>query len=264
MNHYKKIVDELEDMGVNHLSLFGFGEPLLDRELEQKIRYATAKRMMTYITTNASLLDYHRACSLIDAGLKNIRFSVHGITEKTYKKVHKKILWDDVIRNISDFVTINWFENAQITTHVTCLAMNNENPSEVVEYWKKKGIDHVEVWKPHNWGGAKDYRKVNPRLKTCGRPTSGPIQIQADGNLIPCCFLTNGEVIYGNTHKKTIREILQGEIATAFRRAHDIGEFGNYPCATCDQRNENDEPLLISTRGVGIARLSTSKYALAV
>ena len=40
---YKKIIDEIKDWGIEELNLTGFGEPLLDPLLTEKIKYARKK-----------------------------------------------------------------------------------------------------------------------------------------------------------------------------------------------------------------------------
>jgi radical SAM protein with 4Fe4S-binding SPASM domain len=126
--------------------------------------------------------------------------------------------------------------------------MHKESVSDIRRTWEKYA-DYLEVWRPHNWGGMKTFREVNQRKKTCGRPFSGPVQIQADGSVIPCCFLTNSEIILGNVNDDSIKDILNGFEYARLRKAHNDGNLDGYACKMCDQLNVNDiNPLLYSNR----------------
>ena len=127
--------------------------------------------------------------------------------------------------------------------------MHGEDIETIKMFWDRPEVDFLEIWKPHNWSGVKKYREETPiKLKTCGRPHSGPIQIQADGKVIPCCFMTNGEVILGDTHKNTIEDIVKGKEYNAFRKKHETGNLKGLPCENCDQLYIGENPLLYSSR----------------
>ena len=249
-------------LGVETVSVFGYGEPLLDKDLEKKIGYCSDQGLNTWITTNGSVLGLQRSFDLINAGLKNIRFSIHAVTPMEYDRVHKGLSWIETIRNVANFLHVNKRAGSPVTTHLTCIPLNGEPTDQVIETWEPH-VDFLEIWKPHNWGGKKGYRKVDPLILTCNRPFSGPVQIQADGDVIPCCFLTNAEVVLGNIHDSTILDILTGPRYEAFRDMHRSGSYINVPCGTCDQRNvETESPLLYSNRDSGIGKTSTTKFNL--
>ena len=259
------LVDQAKDLGAETVSVFGYGEPLLDKNLEDKIGYCSDKGMNTWITTNASVLGTQRAHDLINAGLKNIRFSIHAVTATQYDKVHKGLSWIETIRNVANFFHINKKLGSPTTTHITCIPLDGEPTEQIISTWKGH-VDYLEIWKPHNWGGKKHYRESIPKKKSCGRPFSGPVQIQSDGSVIPCCFLTNGEIVLGNIHDNRIIDILRLHQYEEFRDMHRTGIYRNVPCETCDQRNiEKETPLLYSSRDTDrkIGVTSTCKIPVA-
>ena len=258
------IVMQSIQLGVKTVSVFGYGEPLLDKGLEEKIGYCADKGLETWLTTNGSILSMQRSFDLVNAGLKNIRFSVHAVTPYHYERVHTGLKWTETIRNIANFCHINKRVGSPVTTHLTCIPLNGEPISQVVDTWENH-MDYIEIWKPHNWGGKKKYRESNPVLATCNRPFSGPIQVQADGDVIPCCFLTNSEIVLGNIYESTLFDILTGERYENLRWMHKTGKFHNVACETCDQRNIEDEsPLLYSNRDEKrqVGKTSTTKFNL--
>ena len=262
--HFNILVEQAVELGAETISVFGYGEPLMDRGIINKIAYCTKRGLDTFITTNASLLNCEMQTLLFKAGLKKIRFSCHGVYQN-YDKVHKGLRFEDTVRNITNFIakSRNRFKG-QCTIALTVIPLHGETIEEIRKFWEY-GVDELEVWRPHGWGGKKDYRdKSKVRKKTCGRPHNGPIQIQADGKVIPCCFLTDGEVILGDTHKNTIKEILKGTAYKKLRKQHHTGDLSGLPCETCDQLNVGDDPLLYSSvdSSCSIGKTSSTKFNL--
>jgi molybdenum cofactor biosynthesis enzyme MoaA len=67
--------------------LTGFGEPMLDKRLEEKVAYANGKGLSTYFITNGSALTPRRSRKLMDSGLTEMRVSFYGMRPETYNAV---------------------------------------------------------------------------------------------------------------------------------------------------------------------------------
>jgi hypothetical protein len=265
MGHFKYLVTQAHALEVNTISLFGHGEPLLDREIADKIQYCFAAGFDTFLTTNGSLLTEDLAYHILKAGLSHIRFSAHG-TGDHYNKVHQGLDWKQFSENFKMFCRTLKLMESRCKVSVSVIPMNGEGISEIVKIWKPY-CDYLEIWKPHNWADGRNYRflKGLRRKKTCGRPDSGPVQIQADGKMIVCCFDYDGKMVMGDTHKNTIEEILQSDTFDEIRRKHAKGDHRGLLCETCDQLNIEDEsPLLYSSRDETLeaGRLSSTKIKL--
>lgn len=242
------LVDQVRELGADTISLFGYGEPLTDPGLEDKIEYCTSLRLNTFITTNAGLLSQERAQNLVYAGLKNIRFSFHGINPIDYEEVHNGISWLTAWGNFYNFVIANKQHGSPCTIHISSIPMHGETIEAISSTWERY-CDFLEIWKPHNWAGGRSYRSTLRRKSTCGRPFNGPVQIQSDGTVIPCCFITNSEIVLGDTTDASVESVLNNAAYNRLREAHMTGDLTGYVCETCDQLNEEVEnPLLYSTR----------------
>jgi len=247
-NFFKELVDQAKDTGAELISPFGFGEPLVDLDLEDKIQYCTDLGLETFITTNGSRCFSSRMHDLFYAGLTHIRFSIHAINKENYEKVHRKLNWKVTTDNLEDTKRIKdeFYPDRKIS--LTVIPMNGETVQQVRNYWEGM-VDDLEIWRPHNWSTLKKYReKTSNHLLSCGRPERGPIQIQWDGKVIPCCFITDAEIVLGDAHKESLEKILKGEAYNDLRARHRIGDFEGLPCEDCDQRFILDEsPLLYSS-----------------
>jgi len=261
---FYNLVRQAKDIGAETISIFGFGEPLMDTHIAKKVSYCTKQGLETFITTNASLLDRDMSERLISAGLSHIRFSVHGIEKDPYEKVHKGLLWESVMYNIHTFTRLNKACKVSVTNVVP---QNDTDIEEIKTFWKTWDIDYLEIWKPHGWAGKRNYRQPLKKKTMCERPFSGPIQIQADGRVIPCCFITDAEIVLGDIYQNSIEEILKGKPYEELRDRHREGDFKELPCETCDQMfiyDESDNPLLYSSRDKDrqINCTSSTKYKL--
>jgi hypothetical protein len=117
----------------------------------------------------------------------------------------------------------------------------DENESETEE-WKNRWagrVDALEIWRPHSWIDGRSYRRLcEHRVASCGRPFSGPLQIQVDGTMNVCCFDYNGTLSIGDLKKSSIKEIYEGPAMGRIQSLHDAGFADHLPaCLLCDQRN---------------------------
>ncbi len=234
------IVSKLLKYKPEMVTLFGMGEPLMDKGIVDKIEWCTHYGLDTFITTNSGLLDIDLTNNLIKAGLTMIRFSVHA-------EIDQNIM----MRNIVNFLATNRIKyNDQVETHISAILKEGEYIKDITERWEGK-VDHLEIWKPHNWAGAKNFRKIDGKKTTCGRPITGPLQVNVDGSVMICCFDYDSQMTIGNLRHQSLEEILESESYECIRTAHEIGVTQMLPCIECDQLNEYKEhnnPLLYSSR----------------
>jgi molybdenum cofactor biosynthesis enzyme MoaA len=260
LEHFMYLVDQAKALGAQTVSLFGHGEPLTDKVLEEKIEYCREKGVQTFITSNAGLLTPRRTKRILDSGLNHIRFSVHGF-EDNYEKVHRGLKWDYVIDQIEWFIRYK----GDCKVSISVIPMHGETVEDIRDFWESKDIDFLEVWKPHNWAYGKSYRflKTFKRKTTCGRPANGPIQIQADGKMIVCCYDFDGRMVVGDTYWEDIETILKGAAFDVIRERHNNGDLSGLICGKCDQLNIEDEsPLLYSSRDETrtVGKTSSTKF----
>jgi radical SAM protein with 4Fe4S-binding SPASM domain len=256
-NHFCSLVVEAYELGATDISPFGYGEPLMDKGIAEKVAFCTRMGLKTFITTNGAFLTADKAKELIDAGISHVRFSAHG-TFDNYEKSHG-LDWYVFMRNVFNFIKVS---RGKVKIDITAIPMHGESVDEILEFWEGT-VDDIEIWKPHGWGGKKQYRKSPVKLPTCGRPQRGPVQIQSDGMVIPCCFLMDAEITLGNTYEDSIEDILKGEACQELKRKHTNGNLDGLVCKYCDQRLVLDEsPLLYSSIGGGINKTSSVKFNL--
>lgn len=250
---YEKSIDEVVGLGAKKIVLTGFGEPMLDKRLEDKVAYASGKGLSTYFITNGSALTPKRSRRLMEAGLAEMRVSFYGMRPETYNAVMQGLDFDRTMKGLLEFLKIRDETGSKTRVQISYLELEqNKTDTEAFrEFWEPK-VNAIEIWKPHNFGDGRDYRFREGDLErktSCGRPENGPFQIQWNGEVIPCCYDYNNQIILGNAFEQPVLEILNNEKYRLLRYAHRMKKFGMFPyCDQCDQLLPHADALVYTNR----------------
>ncbi len=250
---FKKLFDKItrETTQYDTLTFPGMGEPLLDETLDKKIEYTknSNKDMSILILTNGSLLTPKRFKQLENLGVTSVRVSFYGNNPVSYSKVHgvkNKGLFNKVKDNLIKISQIKTSTKLLLTFNVVD-GSNEDSVEKWIKFWKNKA-DLIEVWRPHNWVDARNYRKVQKeKLNTCGRPFKGPLQVQVDGTVNMCCFDFDGKLILGDLKSQSLKEIFSSPLYRKIVKCHTSGNFkgSGLICENCDQRNRNKTDVMV-------------------
>ena len=87
MGLFQKIVDECAALGITHVRMHNYGEPFLDKQLVEKVRYAKSRGIAEVgMISNGSLITEELARGMIDAGLDAINISVDAGGRETFER----------------------------------------------------------------------------------------------------------------------------------------------------------------------------------
>ncbi len=277
MPFYISLVNELILMGADQISFSNYGEPFVDPRLEDKILYAAQKGLRTYVITNASLLNLESRSEFakqkgkklskieaaVAAGLSELRISFYGINKQDYEKIMRRGNFDKVTRNLKLLNNTRERFGTQMKSKAGTQIKNPEVSIYFLEFGDGEGLskeskkfleftkpfaDYVEVWRPHNFGDGRQYRDVTGEKQSCMRMFSGPIQINWQGIVVPCCADFNEALPMGNAAMQTIEEILTGPAYEKLRQVHKAGDFEKIPfCDKCDLLQEHEDALVFTT-----------------
>jgi len=248
---FKNLLDKVvtETSQYDPVTFSGFGEPILDPTLDEKIKHVRSHGLDVLILSNASLLTVERFKRLEELGVKSIRISIYGMSPEVYSKVHgvsKPKLFSRLMENLVQIAGIRKTTEILLTYNVVD-GVNRSETDAWIEFWKDK-VDLIEVWRPHNWVDGRNYRAVQyEKLKTCGRPWTTPLQIQVDGTVNMCCFDFDGKLLLGDLNTQSLEEIFSSESFHKILRCHETGNFtsSNLICENCDQRNKIKSDVMI-------------------
>ena len=167
---FKLIVDKIK-ISVRELSLFNYGEPLLNLEIIKMIKYAKKNGIkIVNIHTNGLMLNKKLSKQLVGCGLDYISFSIDGASEETYKKYRVGGDFNKLIKNISEFIEIKKDLKSKkpfIEAQFVVMKHNQHEVGDFSRMFKKIGVNKI-VLKTFNayMSGYEDRKKNIKYLPT--------------------------------------------------------------------------------------------------
>lgn len=218
LEKYKEIIDEGSSKRLGAVSLNGYNEPLISKDIVEYIRYAKLKKIPDiFFVTNGLLMDEERAEELLESGLTRILFSIDAFTPETYKIIRKSNDYDKVVKNVLYFLKIK--KQRGYTLPITRVSfvrnlVNINEQDEFINFWKDK-VDYLLIQKFTNpFAGNSRYNEIEKKYRLedavpvvdCFQP-SQRLSITNSGNVYPCCSGYGLKMIVGNIYKDTISNI---------------------------------------------------------
>lgn len=106
MHVFEHLMDEVGDY-VFFMDFYNWGEPLLNKRLEDMLRIASEKRIVTHISTNLSLpLSDERIHALLTSGLSEMIVSIDGTSQEAYGSYRRKGRWELAFDNLRRVMSI--------------------------------------------------------------------------------------------------------------------------------------------------------------
>ena len=211
---YKKIIDEAAEIeSLTFLSLCGpLGEPLMVRDLVERLEYAKNKnRFQTIlINTNGQLLHVHDLAKLLNA-CTNIQVSVDSIKKETYEKIHCNGDFEKVMQNIETLVDVKKKkpEGAAISIRFTEGEYNRGEWEDFHRFFENKA-DRVLRRKIHSFMSLHTEYKTEMGPILCNQPY-GNINFNVKGEITTCCINWELEPCFGNIRDHSLKELWESK-----------------------------------------------------
>jgi len=244
---FKKIIDDISqfDEKLKLLSLYKDGEPLLNHELPQMIKYAKHANIAEKIwtKTNGSLLSPTLNTQLIDAGLDMIHISVESVSSDGYMNIaNVKIDYDAFKANIQDFYEKRGDCKVYIKIIDCNLSMSEKERffddfqpiADFVSIENLMGWSYSSI-KDFTLGIQSDTYDGLPLIqkKVCAYPFY-VLAINADASISLCGNDWAYETIVGNVASESLKDIWKGEKLYQFRKMMlENRRYENKACADC-------------------------------
>ena len=111
--------------------LFGFGEPFLENEYFEKIKYLRSIVPKLHTTTNGTLLDTNIINNIIDSGMDVVGISIDAATPKTYSEIRPGGEFNKVISNIKNINKIKKERNVPHPKIYLCFCIMKQNINDL-------------------------------------------------------------------------------------------------------------------------------------
>jgi hypothetical protein len=231
---------------LKYLSIFGWGEPLLDKGLEAKVRIAKINGFPSVgFASNCTELTYRRGRALLEAGLDTLICSVDGIRKETHESIRVGTDFHQVVKNIWQFLEIRpRFGHTKVIIRFIRQKSNALEWPDFKRRWEKRldpsygdsviSFDVVEAAGKVQGYENKDVRKGEEVPLYCSQ-LHERITIMSNGDVALCCADDNADFHLGNILEgDDPMKIYNGSVFKRYRKLLAAGERkGLIPCETC-------------------------------
>ena len=238
---FKKIIDEaVTHPEFKNAILYGLAEPLTDKGIFDKIRYAKEMGVTVYTSTNASLLDEERANKVLDSGLDRLKISLDGNSKETYESIRRNLSFEKTCSNVTRFLEMkrkSGNEKPVVIMRMACTETTKPEIDSYVRRWRELS-DSIRIASVANWAGYNSYdirRNLSREIQPCPCLWETPA-ITWDGRVPLCFFDINNQFDLGDINKNTFYEIWNSKQVQKIRKNHMELKSSELPfCTRCDQ-----------------------------
>lgn len=257
MDIYKRIADQIEpfspgqwrrwvafaeknysisdnEMSENHFFLYiipkvivlhGYGDPLLDKNIAERVRLLTEKNIPSYFSCNPANIDIERTMKVLENGLDYIKYSIEATGDARHKEVRGKA--SDFSKSFNKILQILDLKEKRKYKTTIVITMVNLNKPWQKEEWQKlqeafKGLDVYIYLKSQDqlwYDNTKQQTKSIHWTEFCQFPWSS-MSIKSNGEVAGCPEDYNNDIIFGDARRESLHDIWNGEKYRKFREDH--------------------------------------------
>ncbi|MFT3932526.1 MAG: SPASM domain-containing protein [Chitinophagaceae bacterium] len=256
-NFFRDTIDQLHK-DLFYLVFYFQGEPYLNPQFLEMVKYAAAKRIYTATSTNAHYLTDENAKKTIESGLNRLIISIDGTTQDVYQQYRVGGKLDKVIEGAKNIV--KWKKEMKSKTPFVIFQFLVVKPNEhQIEDVKKLaaeiGVDDVWFKTAQVYDYESDPNQLIPTIAKysryrrnknnqvevksslqnhCWRLWHSPV-ITWDGLVVPCCFDKDAQHQLGDLKGRPFKEIWQNGKYREFRKKIMQSRRNIDICANCSE-----------------------------
>ena len=253
---FKNTIDELYK-DLLYLIFYFQGEPYINPDFLDMVKYANEKGIYTITSTNGHFLNDKNAKATIESGLDRMIISVDGTTQEVYENYRKEGKLESVLQGASNVV--KWKKELKSATpHIIfqflVVKPNEHQIPEIYKLAEEIGVDEVKL----KTAQVYDYENGNDLIPTIGKyaryeeTADGTWRVKNellnhcwklwhscvitwDGMVVPCCFDKDATHRLGDLKKESFAELWQGEAYDNFRKMLLKGRDQIDICKNCTE-----------------------------
>jgi len=241
---FNKILKKLQTDLYNQkfLSLCGLGEPLIDKNVQEKIKIAKEMGFRGIgIYTNGTLLDEKMSENLLDAKLDTLIISIDGVTSKTQESIRIGSDLNKIVSNVEHFIALREREKNKAKTRIiirfTKQELNKHEENDFYNFWRSKikmsYDDSISIYNVCDFNSKPDDLLNKIRGLKCPEIYERLV-IFSDGSLALCCFDQFGRYEIGNILDEDPVKLYNSKYFIHYRELMRKGEIQNLElCKNC-------------------------------
>lgn len=246
---FKKMIDDIALFPgkAKLLRICGNGDPLLNRDLPVMLEYAFEQKVAEKIEliTNGVLLT-QELISCLPRYLTRLVCSVEGLSAEDYQRIcNAKIDFYKFLKSLDSLYAAKGNCIIHIKIHHAVVSTVGKEKiffetfkdkcdeifiEKLVPMWPQ--LDTLFSTNQFRWGDDSVTRR-----KVCAQIFKG-VQVQADGEVVPCCVDWQRINVLGNLHNESLPQIWNGEKLRQLQIRHLSGNKGILePCRECSMND---------------------------
>lgn len=241
---FKKLISDLAEFPekIKLLRFCGNGDSLINKDIIKMLQYAKEKKVAkkTEMVTNATLLapDLIKNLPLF---LDRIVCSIGGLCQEDYKRMsNTNINFENLLSNLTALYANRGKCKIHIKIHNEAVSSESKKKmffdmfgsqcdeiyiENLVSLWPQFNTDYSV--NEFRFGGEVVKRRICPQIFKS-------LQVQADGEVVPCCVDWRRVNLVGNIKKNSLFEIWNGEKLRKLQTEHLKGNKEKLePCKDC-------------------------------
>ncbi len=221
--------------------LHGYGDPLLDVKMPERIRLLTKKNILSYFSCNPANIDIEKSLKMFDSGLGYIKYSIESVDDTRHKKIRGQASdFTESYKKIIKLFEISKKNGYKTRIIITMLDLGKAWQEDDFTKLKDafKGFDAYvylksqdQHWYKNPYYGTKSIHW----LEVCQFPWSS-MTIKSDSKVVECAEDFNNEIILGDVKKESLRDIWNGEKFHKLRKDHFDLTRGTKCSEQCDMK----------------------------
>lgn len=256
-NFFKETIDDIYK-DILYLIFYFQGEPYLNRNFLEMVKYASSKGIYTATSTNAHYLTDEVAKKTVESGLDRLIISIDGTTQEVYKQYRRGGNLDKVLEGARNIV--KWKKELKSKTpfvffQFLVVKPNEHQVEDIKQLAKEIGVDEVrfktaqiydyendpnqlipENEKFSRYKKSKDGNHVakNKMANHCWKLWHANV-ITWDGMVVPCCFDKDATHKMGDLKNLPFKDIWQSDKYKHFRSELMTSRKNIDICANCSE-----------------------------
>lgn len=254
---FSQTIDEIHKE-LLYLIFYFQGEPYLNPDFLEMVKYASSKKIYTATSTNAHYLNDDIAKKTIESGLDRLIISVDGTTQEVYQQYRvggnlQKVF--EGARNIVKWKKTLHSKKPFVIFQFLVVKPNEHQVDEIKKLAKEIGVDQVRFKTAQVYDYEKDPNQLIPetgkfsRYKKLDDGTYVPKNKMANhcwklwhanvitwnGLVVPCCFDKDATHQLGSLQNQSFKQIWNNEQYRTFRKKLMTGRKQIDICANCSE-----------------------------
>lgn len=254
---FTETIDQLHKE-LTYLVFYFQGEPYLNPDFLEMVKYASSKKIYTATSTNAHYLNDAAAKRTIESGLDRLIISIDGTTQETYQQYRVGGNLNKVLEGAKNI--IKWKKELKSKTpfiifQFLVVRHNEHQIEEVKKLAREIGVDQVRLKTaqvydyekdpnnliPHNSKYSRYKKDKKGKMKFngnnanhCWRLWHDPV-ITWDGTVVPCCFDKDAQHKLGSLKEQSFKQLWNNKNYQHFRSQVLQSRKNIDICANCSE-----------------------------